>query len=291
MKTPFRSKKWLSWTIVTLLFALLAWPSTGTAQTGAAAADVVKAQNHFERGAEWYTRGDYSKAIVEFLKGNSISPNAMFLYNISLCYGKLNNLENAIQAGEKAIQLGLQASVVPRNQARIAGFSNVLKAKQVSDDLRSREENTRAEALRAGAEAERQNAAIIASARSNEPEDNSSFGVLGWTGVVVTTVGVGLLGAALVMDQEIDDDLARYEQAAEDANEELYSELRGSIQDDQFLGKIFLTSGAATTVMGLIFIIANASDGGEVAWFQIAPQPNGVTFSVTTKFGGPTDGL
>ena len=286
MTTLLRREHWLWWTVVSLLLTAL-WSAPLSAES-TEAADVAKAQSHFEKGAEWYTRGDYSKAIVEFLKGNSISPNAMFLYNISLCYGKLNNLENAIQAGEKAIRLGLQPSVVPRNQARIGGFSSIIKAKRIADDVIEKKEAARAEAERAQSEALRleKNARIGETNQRRDSGADSSFGALGWTGVAVGTVGLGLLGAALVIDQQVDDDLLRYQQAAEDADQQLYSELRSSIQNDQFLGKIFLTSGVATTVMGLIFIIANSASDETVS-LHIAPRPSGVTFTIGGRFGSP----
>ena len=61
----------------------------------------------FEKGAAAYFDGHYSKAITQFMQGQRIAPNGLFLYNISLCHQKLGNFDDALIAGLAAEERGI----------------------------------------------------------------------------------------------------------------------------------------------------------------------------------------
>lgn len=223
--------------------------------------NVELAQKHFESGAEWYAQGEYAKAIVEFLKGHNLSPNAMFLYNISLSYAKLDNIDDALVAAERAIKEGgLPPDVAVRNEARIRAFQMNSTARSVSGSV---------------------NLALNEKKTVVDPEPtpkaSSGFGALGWTGVALTTVGVGLGAGAMVLSSGVADDIASLKSEANGGDLIRYTELKSSIEDDQSTGQILVYAGAGLGAVGLTLILIELMSGDEssaTSWY-VGPHRDG----------------
>jgi tetratricopeptide (TPR) repeat protein len=229
-----------------------------------------RAGKHFQNGAEAYTAGNYSKAIVAFLKAYNEVPNALFLYNISLSYGKLGNVEDALAAARKARDgEGMDAQTANRNEARIAAYERWTVATETAADI------VEAKA-RASAES------------TDEPpaQPNASagaFGGLGWVGVGLMVAGGGLGTGSALIANGLREPIEDFEAAGRDGDAETYDELKTEIRSRQSVGKALLFAASGTAAIGLVLVLidlgngpterANAfvsptADGGAVAGFQ-----------------------
>ncbi|MBA2664452.1 MAG: hypothetical protein H0U74_19350 [Bradymonadaceae bacterium] len=203
--------------------------------------ELKQAREHFDQGALFYTQGEYSKAIVEFLKGNELSPNAMFLYNISLCYEHIGNVRQALGAAERATRLpGMPAGVVVRNEARIRAFNINITGHELTESM-----------------------ANVAKVEVKPPVEEepagASLGTLGWTGVAVAGVGVALLAGGGYMNVAIQDDLEAYRQAAATGDGPTYYRLNKELKDSQSTGQILLVSGGILATAGVALLVYDLS--------------------------------
>ncbi len=249
--------------ITVCCFSTTAWAQTE--------AEKKQAQVYFEAGAEEYAKGEYSKAIVEFLKGYNLVPNAMFLYNISLSYRKLGNWEDALAAAEKAkTEEGMPDDVKVRNDSRINAYRTIIAAQDMADD-----------------------AARLAQAEETkdpEPEvkksEGSSFGALGWTGVILTVAGVGAGVGALIVANGVSSDIDDYEAAAQTGDRTTYDRLRDDIESGQSTGQILMYTGIGLGVAGLTMIMIEVFAGGESdsQAIYVAPTEKGATAGYFLRF-------
>lgn len=223
-----------------------------------------QAQVYFEAGAEEYAKGEYSKAIVEFLKGYNLVPNAMFLYNISLSYRKLGNWEDALAAAEKAkTEEGMPDDVKVRNDSRINAYRTIIASQDMAD---------KAVQLAQSKETEGPDT-------KEKPDDESSFGALGWTGVALTIAGAGAGVGALIVAGGVSSDIDEYEAAADTGDRTTYDRLRDDIESGQQTGQILLYTGIGLGVAGLTMIMIDAFTGGESdsQAVYVMPTPNGAS--------------
>lgn len=249
------------------LLISLATPSVSMAQDD----PVAIAQEHFEKGAEWYTQGEYSKAIVEFLKGYNLAPNPMFLYNISLSYAKMDNIEEALKAAERAEREGgLPDEVAIRNYARMNAFRIRLNSDQNAaqmSQIAKVEEKT------------------IVEPDPVEPASGGGFGALGWTGVGLTAIGAGLGVGALLVNAPLADQIDQLEAEAAGGDPARFSELKNQIESDQSTGKILLYAGAGAGAVGLTLIIIELlGSEEEQAQIYVSPQRGGASVGFGTNF-------
>ncbi|MEZ4461860.1 MAG: tetratricopeptide repeat protein [bacterium] len=230
---------------------------------------IQQAQGHFEKGAEWYTTGDYSKAIVEFLKGYNVVPNAMFLYNISLSYTKLGNFDEARTYAERARdEPGMAPEVAIRNEARILSFDvrdkavDVAEAKPVLAERRQLEDP------------------------EDPPEKSSSFGALGITGVAVGVAGLGLIGGAAVVNAGVSDDLDALKAEANGGDRDRFSSLKSDVESGQSLGQILLFSGVGLAVAGVTLIAVDLMDdeSSGQSTLRLVPTPTGAQAVFDLRF-------
>lgn len=222
-------KKWIA------IVALCALPSQALAQT---------AQEHFDKGAEWYAGGEYSKAIVEFLKGYNLEPNAMFLYNISLSYAKLANFEEALNYAERArTESGMPDEVQVRNDGRIAALRTRFHTIDAARHLGQ--------------------VAAEPPQESPEPESKSGFGALGISGVVLSVAGLGLVGGAWVVNSDVETNLDALKAEANGGDRAEFDRLKTQVEDDQSLGQILLLSGLGLTAVGVTMVALDLSDDDE----------------------------
>lgn len=235
-------------TVVVMNLALFASFSPDVqAQTKA---EKEQAKEHFQQGAEYYTGGEYPKAIVEFVKGNALAPNAMFLYNISLSYAKLGNIEDALTAAVKAQgEKGMPDKVRDRNIGRIAAFRVALRAESAAPKIEHASKQ-------------------IAQIEEPEPDtkkvaSSGGLGTLGWSGILLTTVGAGLGIGAYVVAGSVQDDIDLYEAAAASGDREAYDRLRVDIESGQSTGTLLLYSGIGLGTAGIVMIVVDLMSGGE----------------------------
>lgn len=224
--------------ISVLLIAFLCVGSPATLYAAPSEQDIEKARGHFATGAEFYALGDFSKAIVEFLQGHNLAPNAMFLYNISLSYQRLENLPEARNAAVKARGFdGMPQEVSVRNEARISSFDVVLRARDLSESVN--EVDAPADAMVTGA---------------TTSEAPSNFGALGWTGAALTAIGAASLVFALVLNSQVEADLATIDEARARNDFDEANRLTDEVNSTRTTGLIFLFSGIGFAAVGLSMV-------------------------------------
>jgi tetratricopeptide (TPR) repeat protein len=63
--------------------------------------DVEAAKAHFAAGSAYYEQADYKDAVKEFNEAYRLSKRSDLLYNIAVCYERLNDYDHAIAALER----------------------------------------------------------------------------------------------------------------------------------------------------------------------------------------------
>jgi len=69
---------------------------TGPSQEGAADGDEEEARVHFTKGVDFFKAGDFSAALVEFLRSYELNPLWGVKFNIAVCYLKLNKYTSSL---------------------------------------------------------------------------------------------------------------------------------------------------------------------------------------------------
>lgn len=243
--------------VLTIVFALLLAPAESFAQAPSQEA-VAQAETHFQKGAEWYTTGEYSKAIVEFLKGYNVVPNAMFLYNISLSYAKLGNQDDALMYAERAQnEVGMPDDVASRNSGRIAALRVRLSGLDVSKKI--------------------SDLSNVVEVNPTPPPQQSEFGWLGMSGIAVGVAGLGLMGGSALIGMGVSDDITALENEANGGDQARFDDLKSSIESDQSLGQVLLFSGAGLAALGVTLVVVDLMNDEEPtqASLQLVPTNGG----------------
>ena len=214
--------------------------------------DLRQANEHFEQGAEHYFSGNYGRAIVEFRRASRLYPHPMILYNKSLAYLHLGDIEDAHRTAVEAGELeGLPADEATRNAARADATGVAITATAVGDDVEQRIADRRRTVDEEPPDVE----------PPPEVDDPSGLGAVGWIGVVTTMGGVGLLGYAGVLEFQLDDRIQAYETAAEQGDQTTYNELRSEIEQTTQRGRIALYSGAGLAAAGITMWLIGGLSG------------------------------
>lgn len=243
--------------IAALLIALLALASPASAfGQSSGQSELEKAQGHFSTGAEYYASGQYSKAIVEFISGHNIAPNAMFLYNISLCYQRLDNLPDARDAAVKARQFeGMTDEIKVRNEARVASFGSVMLAQSVAVDVNAKPD-----------------AVVSDESDSAGDAESSSFGALGWSGAAIAAIGVAGLGFSLILNNQVANDKEALEEAKARNDFDEAERLTEEVNSTRQTGLIILFTGIGLTTIGLSMVLWDLlDDPSESSSASLAP--------------------
>lgn len=90
--------RWVGW-IAGGALAVLGWAMA--VPVAAQRSDDEQARLHFQVAASYYEQADYESALREFLSAYRLSNRAQLLYNLSLCYQQLGNLEEAVSNLER----------------------------------------------------------------------------------------------------------------------------------------------------------------------------------------------
>ena len=259
-----------------LLSASLATSSVAVAQSKD---DVKKAQEHFQKGAEWFAKGDYPKAVVEFISGHALAPNAMFLYNVSLSYERMGKIDDALSAAEGAKQYeGMPDEVAMRNDARIRAFEVMKGAERTADKMKQIAEKGDGDGDGVGDGDGDGDVEMV--------ERPDGIKALGWAGIGLTAVGGGLAVAGLLTNSAIMNDIEDYRTAANEGDRARYDELAGDIEAKQSRGQLFYAVGAGAAGVGLTLFLIDLFTGTETvpasAW--ISPAADRTTVGVTLRF-------
>jgi tetratricopeptide (TPR) repeat protein len=254
------------WIGLALLLSVISAPVSAQSQE-----DLQRAQQHFAKGAEWFASGEYAKAVVEFTTGHSLAPNAMFLYNVSLCYERLERLEDALGAAERARKFdGMPPEVAVRNDARVHAFHVVLEAQEVANALKS----------------------IAAEGGPEGPETgpktvtrSDGITILGWAGVGLTAVGAAFLIGGVTTNSGILKEIDRYEDAAAIGDAATYSDSRTKIEKKQKQGKLFYGIGAGAAGLGVtLFLVDLLTGTEEVPVATVIPLSDGAMVNARFQF-------
>lgn len=101
-----------------LCLAALAYPAGIRAQVPSPSAD-REARDHFERGREAFSRGDYPNAASQFEQAYALSHRSALLYNIGTAYERLHRWAEARLAFQRYVNENPMASDRPEVEARL----------------------------------------------------------------------------------------------------------------------------------------------------------------------------
>jgi hypothetical protein len=214
------------------------------------------AERFFGEGARAYIKGDYAGAVVQFLKAYQSSPDPMILYNLSLAYVGAGNLKRALTAAEKADESGaLPEDIRPRNRARIVGLRTAITAR--GDVVRAARRIEMAR--KKNAEPSISNPAKPAKSTPTTipaPPPVDAFGAVGWTGVGLQVVGVGVLSYAFVLHQQLGEDIDAFKRNPSAAQ-------KRRLDEEQTFGQALLYSGAGLAALGTGLLFYDLFNGPE----------------------------
>lgn len=239
----------------------------------------------YKQGAEEYLRGNYVDALALFRKGNDLKPNGMFLYNISLVYGKLENYSEALSYAERADEDGIPPEAWARNMPRILAYRMTLQSRELIDARgQCASDSDCDEGLMCGPEK-----SCIAtpeealSVSRGEPSSKPTW--LGWTGIGLTAGGAALLSMALLKDSEVGDLVESYDRLRVGSDVEGARAKKQEVEDAQSQGQIFLYAGAGLAAVGLgIFIYDLVRDTEPAVSLIPSVHEDGVGVWATGRF-------
>lgn len=240
-------------------------------------ADIQKAEDHFRKGAEWYAQGDYAKAVVEFKFGHNLAPNAMFLYNMSLAYERLESFDEAIEVAQEARRMGgMPEEIARRNEARIVGFYTILSARGASRDIA------------AAAVAKNDDDEVIDDPIEGPVLVDRADGIttLGFVGTGLAVVGGGFALGGFLTNNAVNDDIDQLRIAASTRDTVTYNELKEDLPKKQARGKALYAIGGAAAGLGMILFVTDLVVGTESVEVGTALRmsPEGPSANATLRF-------
>ncbi len=266
-------------------------PAVATAQDDADRQQ--EAAELYKEGFDLYYAGEYAVAITKLKAGFELDPNAMFLYSISLSYSKLGNWDEALKNARKADEMGgMPDEVRDGNLGRMGAYMIAQRSEEVAEDIAKPDDapdvcSTNDDCdegylcnIRIGACVER---------IGPDPEEPGEplFSPIGWAGVGVGALGIGLTTGAIIVSAGLKDDIEEHSRLLDedpDAADELGQQIRGR----QTLGKVLLFSGIGAVAAGGGLVVydlffredSDAEGSAMVPWFST----DGAGFSWVTRF-------
>ena len=231
-------------------------------QPAAAQEPPAEAVEFYQSGLKAYVAGEYSEAVLQFQQGYQIDPNPAFLFNIARAYYKLGDhakaLEYSLQARSSTLP---DENMEQENTALIPAFRTRLMAERVAENVA----RVRAEQERAAQEQGRRDPVTI------RQTSESGFGAVGWSGVALSVVGAGMLGASLYYNALVSD----YD--PDDPNSEVDFD---DAQTYQSTGRVLLIAGGGVTLVGLGMILygIGSSSSDATSTLQLAPMGEDVAY-------------
>lgn len=217
-----------------------------TSPANKAAADTL-----YEEGLKSAVAGDYPSAVIHFQNGYKLDPDPRFLYNIAACYYRLDNFDRASDYYQRVLKsTNVSTDIHTKAASKLRAMEVQLSSASVSDRIK----NNAGQANKGGP---------TKAPGPTKDDKAEGFGGLGWAGVAVTAVGVGLMGASLIPNAGLSDQIKEYEDGVRlDPNPSRDKSRYDAIQNKQSTGKLLLFSGAGLTVVGaglVLFELATSS--------------------------------
>lgn len=213
---------------------------------------IVKVQTHFEKGAEYFQKGDYEAAIAEFEAGNGLLPNPIFLYNISLAHGKLGRVEQSLAVARLAEATGLDEPDATQNRARISALMTAQQALTLANAMEPVPEPA-------------------------PPLEEPLFSTLGWIGVASASLGVVSLVGATIMDASIGTTIENYEAAAASGDATNYRLFKSEIESDQVLTRSLFFIGLGLSAAGAGLVAYDLFWDESTLEMAVSPTSDGVS--------------
>lgn len=223
----------------------------------------------YKEGSEAYLGADYAIAITKFQEGFELDPNAMFLYNLSLCFSKLGNFQEALEHAQKAEEMGdMPDEATTKNRGRLASLPIVVQAESIAQALAAPKD---AAPPTCAVDTDCEDGYIcnirrgicVASLVPETPPYDPLFSPLGWAGVGLAGAGVAMITAMLIINAGLPADIEEAERLYAEGRDEEALALEGKIDSRQTLGIILLIGGAAATAGGAGLIVYDLFLSGE----------------------------
>ena len=229
---------------------------------GASPEDIRRAQEFFDKGAQLYYEGEYSRAAVEFRRAHEAHPHPVFLHNIAVMNMRLDRMEAARDAARGV--LDMDERLPPQQDARNWGILRGADASFAGEAVAEAIDAAAAAAV-ADAEAEEADAEDEEMDQLEGPPvvaDDSGFGTMGLLGVGSVAVGVASIVGGVVVHSQIQDDQALYEIRHDRHPEsQTVAELGDHISSQQTQRLLFFGAGGALTAVGATLIVLGARSG------------------------------
>ena len=203
------------------------------------------AQAYFDKGAQLYYEGKYSRAIVEFRKAHNIHPHPMFSYNIARANLNLDRIADANEAATEAIELEdqLPPEIASTNRALVASTQTILHGEEIAERIEQRR--------------------VAEPDEPVESDDDPLLSPLGWAGVAGLGLGVAALGGAGYVNVEVQNQRQALEEVANQISEDEFERQRDDIVQWQNRGRILLFSGIGLAAVGGGLLVWDLLDDGD----------------------------
>lgn len=225
-------------------------------------ADKEQAAKLYKEGVESYFAADYAVAITKFREGFDLDPNAMFLYNLSLCFSKLGNPSEALVNAERAAELGGMPEEAERNnKARLAAFSTLVKSEHLAEEAAAAPlPGTCATNSECGdGEVCNMRRGICVEelpSGAGEPSE-SLFGPVGWAGVGTAGLGIALLATGGIFSVQVAKTQGEYDDAVAANDTATANDKLETLRNQKRVGAITLLSGIGATAIGAGLIVVD----------------------------------
>ena len=269
--------------------ALCLGPTSGA--VAQSADDKEEAAKLYKAGVESYFAADYAVAITKFREGFNLDPNAMFLYNLSLCFSKLGNFEEALENAERAAEMGgMPDEAETKNKARLVAFTSLVNSEEMATDFAAQPaEGTCATNADCG-DGEVCNVRrglCVEEIPGGGDDSEPLFGPVGWAGVGTAGLGVVLMATGAIFSVQVaktQDELSG--QSGTEAEETL-----AKLKRQKTTGAIALVSGIGALLIGgglvatdLFLLPLDTETDTSTARFSPVFGPDHVGFSWSLRF-------
>lgn len=206
------------------------------------------AKRHYQNGAAYYERANYTMALEEFERAYRLETAPELLYNMGRCHEGLGQLDRAIQRFEAFLKAKPDANNAPVVQARIVNLRKQLEARKPGP--------TPAPAVPVAPPEAKAPEEAPAPPPPTPTRERATLKLAGWAalgaGAAVMTVGGILGGMASRKTGEYEDGYARH-MAYEEA-QEILNQAQG-LETGMF---VCLGVGAAAAATGAVLLILDS---------------------------------
>lgn len=269
--------------VVATLVAFTLAPASAQAQDS----DAEKAKKYYKKGIQAFHSEEYGMAITYLKRANSISPNSTLLFNISLAYSKMGKADEALPFAEKAAKRGgLPKDTTVKNLARINGY-NVAIATQKMAESSSAQASNGGETGGGSGTGGNTGGGGGSGGGGQQPPPKSDSNTLTWVGISTGVVGLGMIGGAVAISNNVAAKIDEKETAVNNGRLDEADTLHSEIQSQQTLGQILLYSGIAAAAGGTVMAIIDASSGsseGQAVNVTGGPTSRGFSVGLDVKF-------